>query len=488
MSREKLIKKIQIKKAIQKINSENKINSYFPETGPLRRELYKKHTEFFKAGATFTERLFMAANRVGKTESAGGCEVTYHLTGDYPFWWEGKRFDRPIDAWAAGDTSTTVRDIIQEKLLGKMGNLGSGLIPKDKIHEVTRKRGVADAIDTISVKHISGGISHISLKSYDQKRESFQGTKKDLIWLDEEPPLDIYTECLLRTMDTSGGEGEDSGIILLTFTPLMGMSETVMSFLPNGQVSDIKNDGSKFVVMATWDDVPHLSQKVKDALWASIPPFQRDARSKGVPQLGAGAIFPVPESDFVVDPFEIPAHWPKSYALDVGWNRTAALWQAWDRENDIVYLYSEHYRGQAEPSIHAQSVKARGDWIKGVIDPAARGRSQKDGQQLIQDYIDLGLDLDVAFNGVESGLHEVWQRLSTGRLKVFKSMSNWLFEFRLYRRDEKGKIVKANDHLMDTTRYLIMSGLDRAMVKPADKPKEENFMYQSGSTSGGWMG
>lgn len=460
--------------------NENKILAYYPETGPLRRELYDKHMQFFNAGTNYRERLFLAANRIGKTEGAGGYEMVLHLTGDYPDWWQGRRFKKPIDAWAAGDTSQTVRDILQFKLLGQLSDAGTGLIPKEKIHSYSRKTGTAQAVDTIFVHHKSGGVSQLSLKSYDQKRESFQGTKKDVIWLDEEPPSDVYTECLLRTMDTSG-KGDANGMIMLTFTPLRGMSEVVMNFLPGGTVEEV-TDGPKFVIMATWDDVPHLTQEVKEELWNSIPPFQRDARSKGVPQLGAGAIYPVPESDFVVSDFEIPEHWPRAYGMDVGWNRTAAAWGAWDRDNDVVYLISEHYRGQAEPSIHTEGVKSRGDWIPGVIDPASRGRNQKDGQQLIQDYVDLGLNLDVAFNGVESGLYEVWQRLSTGRLKVFKSMSNWLFEFRLYRRDTKGKIVKENDHLMDATRYLIMSGLDRAKTKPKPKPKNRDY------AAGSWMG
>lgn len=478
---------VQVRAEIERRERYNQIDKYYPDKGLLRRELYPKHIEFFQAGARSTERLFMAANRVGKTEGAGGCETTYHLTGEYPSWWTGKRFNRPIDAWAAGDTSVTVRDIIQEKLLGKFLDMGSGLIPKHLLYDVSRRIAPRDAIDTIFVKHKSGGLSQISLKSYDQRRESFQGTKKDLIWLDEEPPLDIYTECLLRTTDTTGAKESDNGLMLLTFTPLMGMSETVMSFLPGGDFTNVKNDGGKFVIMATWDDVPHLSQAVKDKLWESIPPFQRDARSKGVPQLGSGAIFPVPESDFVVDDFPIPEHWPRAYGLDVGWNRTAAAWAAIDPESDILYLYSEHYRGQAEPVIHAQSIKSRGEWIPGVIDPASRGRGQMDGRQLLQSYIDLGLDLEIAVNAVESGIHEVWQRLSSGRMKVFKSLSNWRYEFRLYRRDENGRIVKSNDHLMDATRYLVMSGIDRMRTKPAKKT-EEKTTYSSGGQSSGWMG
>lgn len=465
-----------------------KILTYYPDDGPLRRELYTKHMAFFEAGRKYIERLFMAANRVGKTEGAGGYEMTLHLTGDYPAWWQGKRFDQPIDAWAAGDTAKTVRDIIQEKLCGNIGKgeLGTGLIQKDKIERYTLKTGVSDAIDVLYVKHKSGGISQLTFKSYDQRRESFQGTKKDVVWLDEEPALDIYTECLLRTTDTTGGD-DANGLMILTFTPLMGMSETVMQFLPGGQIEERK-DGTKFVIMATWDDVPHLSQKTKDALWNAIPPFQRDARSKGIPQLGAGAIYPVPETDILVDDFPIPEHWPRGYAMDVGWNRTAAGFYALDRDNDVLYRIGEHYRGEAEPAIHAQAIKARGEWLKGVIDPAARGRSQIDGSQLLQDYIDLGLDLEAAFNGVESGIYQVWERLSTGRFKVFKSCVNWLFEFRLYRRDEKGRIVKKNDHAMDEMRYMVTSGIERMILKPVPKPKEDPLIGRFGGGSDGWMG
>ena len=434
---------------------ERKIATYFPDTGEYRRELYPKHTAYFKAGARYRERLMMAANRIGKTESIGGYEMVLHMTGKYPAWWEGRKFDQPISAWAAGDTGKTTRDILQMKLLGPPGEFGTGLIPKADLIKTTAKAGVAEAIEVITVRHASGGESRLTFKSYDQRREAFQGSEQDVIWLDEEPPLDVYTECLLRTMT-------NNGMTMLTFTPLMGMSETVMSFMPNGEVQE-QASGSKYIGMATWDDVPHLTKTQKEELWASIPPFQRDARSKGVPQLGAGAIYPVPESELICEEFAIPEHWRRCYGMDVGWNRTAVVWGATNPDTEVTYLYSEYYRGQAEPILHAEAIKARGE-MPGVIDPASRGRAQTDGQQLLGMYRRHGLDITLANNAVESGLYTVWQTMSAGKLRVFQNLRNWLSEFRLYRRDEKGRVVKDNDHLMDATRYLVVSGLSRAAI------------------------
>ena len=184
---------------------------------------------FFAAGAEHRERLMLAANRVGKTDGVGGYETVLHLTGLYPDWWTGKRLKKPIRAWAAGDTSKTVREIIQEKLLGPVGDFGTGMIPGDSIISTTAKAGISGAVDMVSVRHATGGVSILILKSYDQKRQAFQGTEQDLIWLDEEPPLDIYTECLIRTMTTNG-------MILCTFTPLLGMSKVVLNFLPGGKL------------------------------------------------------------------------------------------------------------------------------------------------------------------------------------------------------------------------------------------------------------
>lgn len=416
-------------------------------------------------------------HNTGKTESGGGYELVLHLTGRYPDWWEGALFDAPIRAWAAGDTSKTVRDIIQYKLLGAYGKFGTGLIPADDIVKFTTKTGVAEAIDTITVKHydpdgIYDGESYLVLKSYDQGRESFQGTEQDVIWLDEESDEAIRGECVMRLMTTNG-------LLIETMTPLKGITPLIQTYLPNGAAtSEVEVSEDKAIVMAGWDDVPHLGEAEKAKMYAETPPYLRDARSKGIPSLGSGAIYPVPETEITVEDFPIPDYWPRLYALDVGWNRTAALWGVWNRDSDIIYLVSEHYRGQAEPSVHANAIRARGSWINGVIDPAARGRSQRDGKKLIVDYRELGLRLTEAENAVESGIYDVWQRLSSGRLKVFKSMQNWLSEYRMYRRDEKGQIVKVNDHLMDDMRYLIAAPEHLWTVRKPEKTLVEPYRQQ----------
>lgn len=215
---------------------------------------------------------------------------------------------------------------------------------------------------------------------------------------------------------------------------------------------------SKYLVNAGWDDAPHLSEKAKKELLDSTPPFLREARSKGIPSLGAGAIYPIPEDEISVPYFPIPDYWPRCYGLDVGWNRTAALWWARDPSTDIGYLYAEHYRGIAEPAVHAEAIKARGDWIPGVVDPAARGSSQRDGEKLIDLYRQLGLKLSFADNAVDAGIYDTWSALSTGKLKVMNHLLNFFNEYRLYRRDENGKIVKKHDHLMDVMRYIVRSG------------------------------
>lgn len=198
--------------------SRDKLKAYRP---------YTKQKEFHDAGKDHRERLFMAGNQVGKTV-AGGFEWAIHLTGRYPDWWEGKTFDRPVRFWAAGVTGESTRDNPQRILLGppqQESEWGTGSIPGDAIVSTGKApHGSRGAVDSIVVKHATGGESVVSFKSYEKGREKWQGETLDGVWFDEEPPLDIYSEGLTRTQATGG-------VVIITFTPLLGMSEVVRMFL-----------------------------------------------------------------------------------------------------------------------------------------------------------------------------------------------------------------------------------------------------------------
>ena len=266
LSREGQAELIRILRANQaKIQPLRKLYSYYPDDGPLRRELYPRHMEFFAAGgrhdllptcpddcdgSPHRDRLALCANRVGKTESMGGYEVAIHLTGRYPRWWQGARWSRPIDCWAAGKNNESTRDIVQAKLFGKVKfngrekNVdGTGLIPHEDIGQVTWKRGVANLIDTAKIRHSSGGWSEIGLKSYEQGRGSFEGTERDVIWCDEEPPIEVYEEAGIRLMTRSGH-------FLCTFTPLEGMSHVVLTFIPGGSLPVRVEDRAQWLMQA----------------------------------------------------------------------------------------------------------------------------------------------------------------------------------------------------------------------------------------------
>lgn len=451
---------------------------WFVPGTPISIDRCTKHKEFFAAGAKYPERLFMAGNRCGKSVS-GAIEASYHATGLYPEWWTGRKFNRPTNGWAAGDTSQTTRDTVQKELLGPPGAIGTGTIPRDRIIKVLSKPGIPNAIESVLVKHVSGGVSTIDFKSYEQGVRAFYGTARHWIWLDEECPEIIYNECLIRTMTTGG-------IVFVTFTPLHGLTPFIVNFMKNAELlagarpivaagsAEFKDtnffefqtakeiakaaagvyDSGRAVVQAGWDDAPWLDEETIARMKQNTPPHLLEARMKGFPSVGAGNVYPVPLEDILIKPFEIPDHWKRMYALDVGWNRTAAIWAAIDPEDDTIYLYSEYYVGEAKPELHAGAIKSRGD-IRGVIDPASRGRGQADGKKLIDIYKKLGLKITEAKNERESGIYNTWNRLSNGKLKVFSTLQNFQKEYMIYRRDINGKVIDENDHLMDCMRYVI---------------------------------
>lgn len=209
---------------------EHRFELLFPETGPYRRELYPRHMEHFAAGLKYRERMFRAGNQTGKT-TAGCYEDTAHLTGEYPEWWEGRRFTAPIKLWACAETSKKVREVLQAKLFGEENGevkiqrgQSTGLIPGRCVGLPKRKSGTPDAIDFIPIKHKSGGWSKLVFKSYEEGWQAFESDVVHVVHLDEEPDMKIYGGSLMRTITVNG-------IVYITVTPLMGLSELQLAFM-----------------------------------------------------------------------------------------------------------------------------------------------------------------------------------------------------------------------------------------------------------------
>lgn len=419
--------------------TENRLAYYAP---------YAKQKEFHDAGATFRERLFRAGNQLGKTV-AGGHEAAYHATGLYPDDWEGKRFDHPTQGWAAGVTSESTRDNPQRILLGRPGEYGTGTIPKHCIDKITSARGVADAVDSVTVKHVNGGLSRIAFKSYEKGQQKWQGETLDWVWFDEEPPQPIYTEGLARTNATGG-------IVWTTFTPLQGMSEVVRRFLKDK--SPDRHDTNM-----TIEDAEHYTEEERQRIINSYPAHERDARAKGIPTLGSGRIFPISEDAIKYEARDFPAHFVYVGGIDFGWDHpTAAVKVAWDRDADVVYVVNAYKQSEATPLIHAGALRNWGDmpwaWPHDGLQ-----HDKQSGIPLKDSYASHGLNMlpDRATfldgsSGVEAGLMDMLERMQTNRLKVASHLVEWFDEFRLYHRKD-GKVVKEFDDLMAATRYAIMS-------------------------------
>jgi phage terminase large subunit-like protein len=408
--------------------------------------------------------MLLGGNRTGKSFS-GSNEGACHLTGKYPSWWEGKRFDKPIIAWAASVTAELTRDGLQVCYLGSQfeDKFGTGSIPKEDILGFTRRQGIANAVDTVKVQHYDrngtpDGISELTFKSYDQGRAKFQAAAIHFAHLDEEPDYEIFTETVTRTA-TTGGQ------VILTMTPLDGMTDTCLYFMQSA-------DKNTWYTTMGWDDVDHLDEETKEALAATYPPHEIEARRKGVPTVGRGKIYPFKEEDVVVDAFPLPDDWLYAYGMDVGWNATAVVFASIDPNTDIVYIYDVYKEGAEtngvglDPAQHVAALSSRGiKNLPGVCDPSADRVNSTDGAKLLELYKNEGLQLRKADNSVSSGITEVFQGLRTGKIKVFSHLQPWLHEMNMYHRDRKNKVVKKNDHLMDATRYLIVSGLTYARRK-----------------------
>lgn len=391
----------------------------------------------------------MAGNQLGKTLS-GGMEMAMHLTGIYPEWYKGRKFDHPIRAWASGNSSETTRDNPQRLLLGDSPEQwGTGSLPASNIIDVKRAKGVSDAADIVTVKHVTGGVSTLKFKTYDQGREKWQGVPIHVVWFDEEPPADVYSEGVTRTNATQG-------ITYITATPLMGMTHVIRLFYPE------ESDEAKGLVTMTIHDAGHFTSKQIEEIIAKTPAHEVEARTLGKPMLGEGLIFPVPLSELAVEPFEIPNHWSKIIGLDFGWDHpTAASLCVWDRDDDCFYITAVYKQSREVIAIHAAALAGWGQFPVAWPHDGYK-HDQASGDQISMMYRNHGLKMlpEHATNlsggfGIEAPIQEILEAMLKGKFKIFSHNKLLFDEIGQYHR-KGGKIVKLYDDVISSVRYAWM--------------------------------
>lgn len=413
-------------------------------------EPYPYQKEFHHAGKHYPERMLRAGNRVGKT--MGACsEDAYHATGEYPSWWEGKRFNQSVKVWVVSITNETSRDILQEELLGTP--IGTGLIPLDKIMNLTyRQCGIGNVVDTIFVNHKSGGTSMMTFKCYEQGWRKFSGTAMEVIHLDEEPEdFRIYTECRTRIITKNG-------IMYTSLTPLMGETALIERF------NDYKE--GVFMITASMLECPHLKGKV-EAIMADYPEHEREARLNGTPIIGEGRVFSYPDNAVLTPPIMIPNHWARICGIDFGINeqhQQASGWLAHDRDTDIVYLYDEYKEPDKSIAQHAEAIKSRSRWIP-VAWPHDGVNRGKDGNILKDEYLIRDVPMlsksaryENEIGGkqsVEPIIAMLCERIDAGRFKVFPQCRKFMNEFRSLHR-KNGVIQAKKDDLIKGVLYGLM--------------------------------
>jgi phage terminase large subunit-like protein len=439
----------------------NFAESIFPATGPYSRDKYKKHLELIKATATHNFCLFGAGNQLGKTLTAAFIIRTV-ATGKYPDWWEGRRWDRPVNILIASVTPAQIRKAIQTKLFGRFSDMGTGMLSKDDITDretgelmTWNMPGTSNTVVTAEVNHVSGGKSIIEVLTYNQGRDVFQGNTSDIVLFDEEPEhYSIYAEAVRGII-------RNNGLFILTFTPLKGLTKLLSNFLPNNDryfEGEHPDEPHRYICRAGVRDVPHFSESAIKAAESEYEPHLREARLYGVPCMGMGSVYPINEDSLIVDAFEIPENWKCCYGMDFGWHNTAVVFIAKNPVTGIYYIYDEYKRGQVVADIHANAImkpSRAGQWMRGGCDPAGN-KTEADGSTYITTYKQLGLKLVPGVAKIAIGTQLIYSLMEAGLLKIMSHCTMLLAELRSYQYDEKNpnKIKDdQDDHLLDAMKY-----------------------------------
>lgn len=398
-------------------------------------------------------RWVFGGNRSGKTE-CGAVEAVWLARGIHPY----KKNKPNVFGWVVSLSTQVQRDVAQKKILH--------YLRPDRIADIVMQSGRKDSpetgvVDQIIVKNAFGGTSVIGFKSCDQGREKFQGSSLDFVWFDEEPPQDIYEECVMRVLDREG-------MIFGTMTPLKGLTFVYEEIYLNRR----KNPEVWYEFME-WADNPFLSAKEIELLSTSLDETTLQSRRYGRFSTREGLVYPeFDERLHVIEPFSPPPEWQDTISIDPGLkNPLSAHWYCTDFDGN-VYVVAEHYRAGEGIDYHAEKIReicAAIDWkrdgrgrIEALIDPAAGQRTLASAKSVSELFYERGILVNPRVNkDLFSGVAQVksYLNLKNGmpNLYIFSNCVNMIREIKSYFWGSGESPIKRDDHAMDELRYYLMT-------------------------------
>ena len=484
----------EIRKALSIAAEEVKYNTRLYE---FLDEAYPWQRKMMDLTGTHTVIGSIAANRVGKSEV--GCAIAAcHLTGIYPDYWQGRKYDRPIKAIAACENGDLNKTVLQEKLFGTSNwrnkdEIGSGMIPLEFIRTESAVTVRGDDLNKINIKHISGGWSELYFRAYSQGAKAAQGVEADLILIDEQPDDAFWSEAMTR-MATTGGHA------ICAFTPLHGLTGLVQNFMgltpEEGSPEDkfghkYRSEDDWASVRASWDDITHIPEKTKATLKKGYQAYEADARVFGIPIAGHGRIFPYQIGDITYDPMEktMSPNWEYLLSIDIGHGHgrdpSAVIQCAYDKENDLIYVTDEKV-GETNTTRELTRMICSIDHQLPVAWPSDANRSSMSSDSSVADQLrEQGINLlgkpfmnpkaaDGRRNNFKApGINHINERFAEHRLLISTKCSILLGQIEQYSYDKNGKIQDGNDDAIDSFRYNVMS-IIQGYGKPLT-PKHERY-------------
>ena len=493
---------IKLLKMLDKDQTYNsKLKWFYDNAYPWQREAIKLTAHHKVTG-------LVCGNQMGKSETACAI-VAAHLTGEYPIWWQGKRFDHPVNVWVAGPDGRHNREVLQKRLFGTDNKrlkkeMGTGMIPKRNIIDNSMVTIRGNDIDSAKIKHKSGGTSELSFRAYTQGREAAQGAPVHVIVVDEQPNGEWWKEALTRTRATKGHA-------LLSFTPLKDAStsgnllDNLMA-LPPAEDSPEDDFGPKYLsdgtwglIRASWYDAPHILENDPNAIEEAKREYSFDyeARVFGIPIVGSGRVYPHSRDKITFDPEStfINKEWEALIGIDWGWTTndpSAMIKITRDKTNDILYVTDEfkghtptdqdfarqvHFIDPYLPVAWPRDGNTSSDW-KGGGTISDKLRSEYRVNLLRDPFLNpIGLD-GGKNNHLDPGFQEINDRLRTNRLKISVKCEELLNEMENYGYGvdnngiSTGKPKKySEDHLCDAFRYAVMTIIQGFGMQPYNRKK-----------------